>query len=121
MVFAYDPTFQSPNTGWTTQLNHAASGGTGPANTGVVAGELGYVNTTTANITINGVMQAQVGGVTGPLSATAADPSLSGAVSITYQTVLLLGDVSPATGTVQGLYKPLHEPVRAALKSGKAN
>lgn len=110
---AADPTYMQPNLGFTTQSNHAASGGTGPANSGVVAGELGYVNTTTSNITINGVQQSQVGGTSGPLSATYADPSASGAVSIAYQAVLLAGDVSPATGTVQGLYKPLHEAEQA--------
>ena len=104
---AYDPTYQSPNTGWTVQLNHAVTGGTGPANNGVVSGEVGWVNTVytpVSNITINGIMQAAVGGASGPLSATYADPAEAGAVSIAYQATLLAGDVSPATGTLQGLY-----------------
>lgn len=117
MTAAYDPTYFFPAVGWTAQSNHAASAGTGPGSNGTVSGELGWLNTTTGNITINGVLQAKVGGASGPLSATAADPSLSGATSIMYQAVLLAGDVSPAQGTTQGLYKPL-EPKKAKTKNG---
>ena len=115
MVTAYDPTYFFPATGFTVQSNHASSGGTGPANSGVVAGELGWTGL------VNGVQQAAVGGASGPLSATYADPSASGAVSIDWEKRYSLGNVPPAQGANQGLYEPLDEPkpVKVKQRTGK--
>ena len=58
---------------------------------GTVAGELNYISST-----VNGVQQTKVGGASGPLSATAADPSGSGAVSISYEKQHLRGNIPPS-------------------------
>ena len=98
MTAAYDPTYANPNLGWTVQLNSGS--GTGPSHMGTVAGELGYTSST-----VNGVAQAKVGGASGPMSATAAEPSGSGAVSITEEKIRK-GNVPPshASDAQQGVF-----------------
>lgn len=94
---AGDPTYFQPNTGWTVQSNTGS--GTGPANSGTVIGSLGAT-------TDPAVTQAAVGGASGPMSATYADPSESGAVSETWEKTLLLGNIKPShpTDAIQGVY-----------------
>lgn len=97
---AYDPTYAA-NVAWTVQSNAAASGGTGPSHMGTIAGLLGYTGTT-----VNGIAQAKTGGASGPMSATAAEPAGSGAVSIKHEATINRGNIPPShSGDArQGVY-----------------
>lgn len=100
MAAAPDPTYMNPGTGWTVQLNSGT--GTGPTSMGTTAGELGYTAST-----VNGVPQSRApGGASGPLSATYADPSGAGVVSITWETRLFRGNIPPShpADAQQGVY-----------------
>lgn len=96
---AYDPTYT--NAAWTVQSNAAASGGTGPSHMGAVAGLLGYTSST-----VNGIAQGKTGGAAGPMSATAAEPSGSGAVSVKHEKTIIIGNIPPShSGDArQGVY-----------------
>jgi hypothetical protein len=98
-ISAGDPTYMNPSAGWTTQSNRGT--GTGPCNGGVVTGILGWTAAT-----VTGVQQYPAGGASGPMSATYADPSLSGAVSETWEHRLLLGNIPPSSQADprQGVY-----------------
>lgn len=88
---AFDPTTAPAGIAWTVQSNAAASGGTGPSHMGTVAGELGYTSST-----VNGIAQARTGGTSGPMSATAAEPSGSGAVSLVLEKTIIRGNIPPS-------------------------
>jgi len=97
----YEPTTDPAGIAWTVQSNAASSGGHGPSHMGTVAGGLGYGSTT-----VNGIAQGKAGGASGPMSATAADPSGAGAVSVTLEKTVIRGNIPPshAADANQGVY-----------------
>lgn len=100
MTTAGDPTYFDPGGGWTVQSNSGS--GTGPSHMGTVAGELSYTGST-----VNGIQQSKAtGGAGGPISATSADPSGAGAVSVALETLINRGNVPPShpADAIEGVY-----------------